>query len=485
MSVLKHRQIDWSVPQRCLLLGVAGSGMRALAEILYQAGHTVFGADITYNDGPKVAGPDSTGTAPLTNNVHLLPWMDPNPAVTIDSCVCSPAIPESAVLRTWIQQRSIPEISLHAAVSAAFAERSQICIAGTHGKSTTSSLLAWMLHCSGADPGVFVGAQLNSSAPAGFAQHGGHYGRGPVAVIEACEFDCSFLQLQPGHIILNGIDCDHFDSVDAEDSAYLQFLRKVPGDGCAFVNAACPRSMSLSAAAGVNTVSWTLDDVPGDWSGRITHTGPGHMTVRIRHGQQCFGSLKIPLSGRHNARNLLGATVAAVHMGMTAVQCQTALNGFPGVKRRLHNRGSCRGMSMLDDYAHHPTAVKTTLSTVRQQFPERRIRVVFEPHQMVRLQRSRKQFTQALSLADQVVVLPVFPARETISVANCHRTSRDLAATICDLGTPAVFADGVNSVVSIIEQTGRSEDVFLTMGAGTVHQIHDEVHRRFRRDSAA
>ncbi|MCH2202224.1 MAG: hypothetical protein MK102_09645 [Fuerstiella sp.] len=485
MSALKNRQIDWSIPQRCLLLGVAGSGMQALAEILHQAGHTVFGTDITYEVGSGAIATNGMGTVPLVENVHLLAWEDPSPAVTIDSSVCSPAIPESTALRTWTRQRSIPEMSLLEAVNTAFTGRTQICVAGTHGKSTTSSLLAWMLHYNGADPGIFVGAQLKHCRRDGFARQGGHYGSGRMAVIEACEFDCSFLQLQPTHIILNGIDGDHFDSVDAEDAAYLEFLQRVPNDGYAFVNAACLRSMSLSASAGVTTISWAVGDLPCDWSGRITGTGPGHMTVRIQQGRRVFGSLNVPLTGWHNASNLLGAVVSAVHLGMTAAQCQKALNGFPGLKRRLDRRESCRGMSMLDDYAHHPTAVKTTLNTVRQQFPGQRIRVIFEPHQMVRLQRCRDQFTQALLLADEVVVLPVFPARETVSLANCHRSSRDLAATICEAGTPAVFTDGVNSAVSIIEHTGRPEDVFLTMGAGTVHRIHDEVHRRFRRDSAA
>ena len=140
---------------------------------------------------------------------------------------------------------------------------------------------------------------------------------------------------------------------------------------------------------------------------------------------------------------------------------------------------------MLDDFAHHPTAVTTTLLSVRQEFPDRRIRVVFEPHQVERLRRRWKQFVEALSLADEVVLLPVFPAREQVSVADCHRISRELTAIICNMGTPAVFADGVKTAVSGIDSTGEPEDVFLTMGAGTVHRIHDEVHRRFRRDFAA
>ena len=175
----------------------------------------------------------------------------------------------------------------------------------------------------------------------------------------------------------------------------------------------------------------------------------------------------------------------ASFQGLSAAQCQKALTGFPGLKRRLEFRGEYRQMRMLDDYAHHPTAVTTTLEAVRQQYPEHRIRVIFEPHQMIRLQQYEDQFVRALSIADEVIVFPVFPAREQVSEARCHRISQQLAATIREQETPAVFADGVNSVVLIVEHTGQPQDLFLTMGAGTVHRIHDEVHRRFQQHSAA
>ncbi len=313
--------------------------------------------------------------------------------------------------------------------------------------------------------------------------------RGDLAVIEACEFGRSFLHLHPQQVILNGIDGDHFDCFRNEADevgAYQQFLEQLPADGAVFVNASCRRSIQASASAGVRSVCWRLDgDASWDWNGQILHVSAAGIRVRVRAGQRRLGDFEVPLHGQHNAENLLAAVAMASHLGLSAAQCQKSLAEFPGMGRRLEYRGVWRGMQMLDDYAHHPTAVTKTVHAVRQRFPGQRVRVLFEPHQVLRLQRCRDEFVRALSLADDVVILPVFPARERVSEATCRRISRQLAATINLGNTPAGFAESVNAAVSLVELTGQPQDVVLTMGAGTVHRIHDEVHRRFQRDSAA
>jgi len=487
MTDQANRLIDWLLPQRCLLLGVAGTGMRALTEILQQAGHIVYGSDVVYQTGNLPEG--QTETELPVPDVRMLAWNGISRPDAIDVCICSPAVPETAPLYLWAQRQSIPIMSLHATVGALFADRSQLCVTGTHGKSTTSSLLAWLLNESNRNAGVFIGAPLNTSAATKAAIRGGYYGGGDVAVIEACEFDRSFLNLKPHHVILNGIDGDHFDcfsNAQEEDAAYRNFLELLPSDGTVFLNAACSRSSSLVAQVGTASVQWTLNDRSAtDWSGEVLDHSSERMTVRIRGNRRHFGDFRIPLFGQHNVENVLAAVSMASFQGLSAAQCQKALTGFPGLKRRLEFRGEYRQMRMLDDYAHHPTAVTTTLQAVRQQYPEHRIRVIFEPHQMIRLQQYEDQFVRALSIADEVIVFPVFPAREQVSEARCHRISQQLAATIREQETPAVFADGVNSVVLIVEHTGQPQDLFLTMGAGTVHRIHDEVHRRFQQHSAA
>lgn len=488
-------RVDWSNPLRCLLLGAAGSGMRTLGQILHDAGHIIHGADVVFEAETPLNPAVAAGFSVVEPFVRQLRWDDPAPAVEIDVCITSPAVPQSAPLYRWAEERSVPMRSLTAALGELFASRAQVCVAGTHGKSTTSALLAWMLNCNDQDAGVFVGAEmcahLGSSPEWGIGIPGttGMHGKGPLAVLEACEFGGSFLQLRPRHVLLNGIDGDHFDCFEdgaAEDAAYQRFLELVPADGGVFLNAACARSRRVATQAGVDVTTWSLDKgASANWCGRLVDERAGRMTLRVEHAERHFGDIEAPLSGRHNAENLLAAVAMASHLGLSAGECQASLSEFPGIRRRMEQRGIYRGMRMLDDYAHHPTAVTTTLQAVRTQFPGSRVRLLFEPHQVSRLKRCQDQFIQALSLADEVFVLPVFPAREQVSKATCHRISRQLAATISGQGTPAAFTDSVSAAASIVELTGRSEDIVLTMGAGTVHQIHDEVHRRFQRDPAA
>lgn len=469
--------------------------MRTLAQILTQAGHFVCGADVNHSRMASTRSPGTPGGDELVSRLvaRWLEWEDEHPDVEVDVCVASPAVPESAPLYRWAVTQGVPVMKLPAAVGSVFAGRSQVCVAGTHGKSTTSALLAWMLNSSGYDAGVYVGAELaaggaGSAAAEDGAASSGKFGRGPLAILEACEFDRSFLELSPQHVILNGIDGDHFDCFadeSDEDAAYQRFLELLPSDGSLLMKATCDRSRQAAVRAGVRATGWALEQSASNWCGRIVETVSSQMTVRVERAGKKFGDICVPLTGRHNAENLLAAVAMSSRLGLSAAQCRAAAADFPGVRRRLEDRGSCRGMRLLDDYAHHPTAVTTALQTVRQRFAGCRIRVLFEPHQVLRVQRCEDQFTAALSLADDILVLPVFPAREQVSEATCHRISQQLAATISAQGTPAVFAENRDAAVSIVELTGRPDDVVVTMGAGTVHQIHDEVLRRFQRDSAA
>lgn len=477
--------VDWSSPSRCLLLGVAGAGMRALAGILTQAGHQVYGADIMFHDADAAA----EAAAFSIGGVNLIPWFPAGALPDFDICVCSPAIPPHAPLRGCMIDQGVRVLPLHQAVGSVFANRSQICVAGTHGKSTTSALLAWILADSGNDASCFVGARYCADGFSDGRNDGGRFGSGSLAVIESCEFENSFLHLQPQHLVLTGIDGDHFDwfSDDAaEDAAFRRLMVRVPRDGRIVLDAGCERSRRVAAEAEVFVAAWVGDhESPFGWSARVVSSTLDQSVVRILAGGQRFADFRFPLSGRHNVRNLTAAVAMAGCLGVSAQQCQDRVAAFPGLRRRMEHRGVCRGMLLLDDYAHHPTAVQATLEAVRQRYSERRIRVIFEPHQIVRLRRLWEEFCDALSLADEVQVLPVLPAREDVASQMCRNMSHALAEEIRASGTSATFVDGVHSAVSTIELTGQPGDLFLTMGAGHAHRIHDEVHRRFQRNTAA
>lgn len=459
--------------------------MRALSGILRQAGHQIHGSDRAFGEG------NHSGSSPVSreSEVNVVPWSGTGPVPTVDVCVCSPAIPSHAPLLQHVRRLGVPVASLHQAVASVFSERTQICVAGTHGKSTTSALLAWMMGASETDAGCFVGAGFRETGLAPGYVDGGHFGADPYAVVEACEFGNSFLHLAPGHLVLTGIDGDHFDwfaDEAAENAAFRSLLSRLPSDGHLVLNAGCERSEAVAKEAG-KVVSARVGDVHSrsGWWARVIGCRRQSSVVRVVVGDRQFADLEVPLYGTYNVRNLTVAVAMASLVGLSAQQCQERLAVFPGLVRRQEIRGVHRGMLLLDDYAHHPTAVRATLEALRQRYPERRLRLIFEPHQLIRLQRLWGNFCESLVLADEVQVMPVFPAREDAASELCQDMSRALAEKIQALGTSATFVDGVHSAVSSIELTGQPGDLFLTMGAGTTHRIHDEVHRRFQRNTAA
>ncbi len=477
--------MGWSGPRRVLLLGVAGSGMRALAGILRQAGHQVYGSDRALcEDGLSGSSQVSRETG-----VTVVPWLGTEPIPTVDVCICSPAIPSHAPLLQHVRHLGVPVLSLQQAVATVFSERSQICVAGTHGKSTTSALLAWIMGTRETDAGCFVGAGFRDTVLSREHKDGGHFGAGPHAVIEACEFGNSFLHFAPEHLVLTGIDGDHFDWFSdeaAENAAFRSLLSGLPADGHLVLNAGCERSKTVANEAGM-IVSARVGDVRSGsgWWARVIGRRNQSSVVRVQADGRQFADFEFPLYGTYNVRNLTSAVAMASLLGLSARQCTERLAAFPGLERRQEIRGNFRGMLLLDDYAHHPTAVKATLEALRHRYPERRIRLFFEPHQLIRLQRLWSEFRESLVLADEVQILPVFPAREDAASELCQNVSRTLAGEIQALGTSATFVDGVHSAVSSIELTGQPGDLFLTMGAGMTHRIHDEVHRRFQRNTAA
>ena len=471
-------QIDWTIPKRCLLLGACGAGMRTLTQILLGAGHVVTGADLQHPDPSESR----------RHGILFVGWHRIPPSGAFDVCIVSRAIVESAPLRIWAEQEAVPCIPLLQAVNSLFAGTSQVCVAGTHGKSTTSGLLAWILSDGASYAGSFLGAEISTPLPLVPIHEGG------LSVIESCEYSESYLSLQPYFVLLTGIDGDHFDcfsDLAQEQASYRRFVSKLPSDGWLLRPHACRRSADVARHTECNDGTFSFGSGGGGtadqehWHGSLRGCNSGESTIRIRVGQTRFADVRVPLYGAHNGRNVTAAVAMANRLGTSAKQCVLRLREFPGIRRRLESRGTWRGMTMLDDYAHHPTAVATTLRAVRNRFHGRSLRIVFEPHQVLRTTRLMNSFASALCQADDVGVLAVYPARETVSSATCHRISVQLAATIRETGSRAEPLVSLEHAIRRLESCGQSGDVILTMGAGQVHRIHDEIHRPIQRNSAA
>lgn len=479
------------------MLGSRGAGMTALAEILMDRGHHLIGYDQSIDKASASTNREIEKTNLGSNCTHQWEW-NPTQAATCAICICSPAIRADDLLRQRFVQAGIPTVSLHQALNGIFADHHQICVAGTHGKSTTTAMLAWIMEQTERGDSYFIGAKFQDSGRSGKSRSrtttndSNRKRFQTMAVIESCEFNRSFHQLSPSTIVLTGLERDHFDCFKdqhAEDEAFLKLLQKLPADGSVIYNADCLRSRALVHPMDRPSVSCSVQA-----DRKIHQAADFHVIdfeqrsvgIQFRIQFQSESALvKIPVFGRHNAANAAHAMAAFVIQGGSISEAADALYRFPGIERRFQDRGSFQGMALIDDYAHHPTAIRTTLQAARKKFPKREIRVCFEPHQLIRLAHLQSDFVDALCLADTVYVLPVLAARETASTAKCHQDSHKLIIRLRSRGTLAFFSPNLDHVVRTVDHSANPNAVLLTMGAGSTHLIHDKLTDRLRQYSVA
>lgn len=494
---------EWTIPgRRCLLPGALGAGMTAAAEILRDAGHDVIGMDhrvgCVPDDRVECSSDDrvecssdvrvecSSDRCDLGPFQALLPWNETPP--DSDVCIVTPAVPANSPLLQNIRAAATPILTLPEFIADAFRDRQQICVAGTHGKSTTTAMLNHIFHEAGWNPGCFVGAHQLSVG------YSGRLGSSPWAVIESCEFNRSFLNYSPSVVVLTGIERDHFDCFpdeQTEDAAFESFLQQMPDDGVLVYSPECRRSRTLASGSTGTHVTYAVTDTERSAMptrhdvtvSEIRSEGFGSRSTVTCHGQP--SSLVLSVPGRHNVCNAAAAIAAATAAGIDINTCCAALSNFAGLSRRFELRGEIRGVTLIDDYAHHPTAIRETLRAARNAFRDRRIIVAFEPHQIVRTQTLLPQFVDALSLADEIYVLPVYAARENPSTLDCCRLSGQLVKELNQRNCKAFLFANLDQIVSRTDHSARASDVFLTMGAGRINFIHDDITRRFQRDTAA
>ncbi len=352
------------------------------------------------------------------------------------------------------------------------AGRTTIAVAGTHGKTTTSSLIAFLLARAGRAPGYLLGGEsldLGGNAAAG---------SGPEMVVEADEYARAFLAYRPRLAVVTNIEPDHLDyygSPEALTDAFRQFLRQVEPDGRII---ACADSAPLAALTGerlpatveryrvlpavpaggpgANGVDWlALDEGPDGRGGRSF--------VVVRWGQR-VGRFTITSPGRHNVANALAAIAAGSALGLSVEEMRAALPHFRGARRRFELVGEARGVTVLDDYAHHPTEVRATLAAAREHFPGRRLVVLFQPHTYSRTQYLFEAFRTCFAQADVLFVLETYAARETPEAGmSAEELTRAIAAP------PARYVDSIKAAVKSLKKAVRVGDVVFTMGAGDVN----------------
>lgn len=453
---------------RTHFIGVGGSGMCGAAAMLLQLGARVTGSDHVAFEG---MGPLVEAGARIAVG-HRETHLDPG----VDLAVVSAAIPETNPELTFARKHQIPVLKYAELVGILMQLHAQgVAIAGTHGKSTTTALCTHLCGRAGLIPSFLVGArsrQLGGSS---------HVGDGRLFIVEACEFNRSFLQLFPQSAAVLNIEPDHLDcyrDLDAIVEAFTAFARQVAPEGLIVCNGEDPlaRRAVADAAADVETFGFSE---PADWRAEELACDQGCYEFRVWYRGLPFLQSRLSIPGRHNVSNALAAIALAHHQGVDAAAMTAALPAFEGVQRRMTCRGRGHGVTIVDDYAHHPTEVRVTIEAARRHYEPRRMWVVFQPHQNARTRHFLDQFADSFELADEVVVPDVYGARENDEHGAHWCGSAELVSRMCRRGVRATYLSTLSAAAEHVIRHALDGDLVVTMGAGDVWKVADELVARF------
>ena len=449
------------------LVAICGTGMTALAGMLKEQGYEVRGSD------QNVYPPMSTFLEKMDIPVfdgYDESHLSPPPDLVVIGNSMSRGNPEvEAVL-----ENKLPYISLPMALSEFFICGHYSCVvSGTHGKTTTSSLLAWMLESAGKDPSFFIGG-----IPENFGK-GSKLGQGEVFVSEGDEYDSAFfdkgskfLHYRPDLVILNNVEFDHADIFrDLEDVevAFSRLINLIPRNGYLLSCWDDPVVKKLSSKAFSNLITFGLSE-DADWRAVNISPEENGTSFDVLFKKEKFGNFTMPLFGLHMVRNCLGVTAVCHILGLQAEEIRDGLASFKNVRRRLQYHGEARGIKVFDDFAHHPTEIKTTLEALRSRFPSQRLWAVFEPRTATSKRNIfQSRFVEALAVADKVILTPLYvpekvPEGERLSVEK-----------ICQLlenqNTPSRVLPADEGMMSFLKENLRANDVVLFMSNGDFNQI--------------
>ncbi|HSA88450.1 MAG TPA: UDP-N-acetylmuramate--L-alanine ligase [Burkholderiales bacterium] len=436
-------------------VGIGGAGMSGIAEVLANLGYQVSGSDLAENAATQRL--KSLGaTVSLSHKPQHVNGAD---AVVVSSAVQSDN-PEVVAAR----ERRIPVVPRALMLAELMRLKQGVAIAGTHGKTTTTSLVASVLAEGGLDPTFVIGGRLNA------AGSNARLGAGDFIVVEADESDASFLHLQPVIAVVTNIDADHMDTYEQDfgrlKQAFVQFLQNLPFYGAAVLCADDPNLRELLPQVTKPVLTYGTGEDASVRAEAIAHDR-GRMKFRaLRPGAKPLEVL-LNLPGRHNVLNALAAIAVGTELQIKDESIHKALREFKGVGRRFQNYGTVDGrFTLIDDYGHHPAEMDATLEAARGAFPGRRIVLAFQPHRYSRTRDLFEDFVRVLSGADVLLLAEVYPAGEAPIVAA---DGRSLARALRLAGkVEPLFVEDIGEMPAAIRRVAEPGDVVITMGAGSI-----------------
>jgi len=443
------------------LVGIGGSGMSGIAEVLLNQGYTVSGSDL----GASAAAERLAALGAQVQRGHAAGNID-----GADVVVVSTAVPPDNVEITAARARGVPVVPRATMLAELMRLRDGIAIAGTHGKTTTTSLVAHLLAQGGFDPTFIIGGRVNALGS------GARVGAGRYLVVEADESDASFLQLNPILAVVTNIDQDHMETYGGDPArlrqAFVEFLQRLPFYGLAVLCQDDAGLMALRERIGRPVQTYGLAPSADLYADQIAQDG-----LRMRFTARAAGrpplAVTLNLPGRHNVQNALAAIAIAREVGVDDAAIAQGLAGFEGIGRRLQHLadGALHGkhITLIDDYGHHPRELQATLEAVRGAYPGRRLLTVFQPHRYTRTRDLLDDFAAALSAGTNALLLCEVYAAGEAPIAGAD--GRALARAIRGRGRiEPVFVEHLADLPHSLAAVAQDGDVVLTLGAGSIGQ---------------
>ena len=459
--------------RRIHFVGIGGSGMSGIAEVLINLGYQVSGSDLARNAatrrlaglGARIAlGHEAQHIAGADAVVVSTAVANTNPEVLAARAARVPVVPRALMLAELMRLKS------------------GIAIAGTHGKTTTTSLVASVLAEGGLDPTFVIGGRLNA------AGSNARLGSGEFIVVEADESDASFLHLQPVLAVVTNIDADHMDTYQHDlarlRQAFVSFLHNLPFYGSAVLCIDDPYVREILPFVSKPVVSYGFSAEAMVRAERVEHAAGAMRFRAIREPAAAFGERAVPLEvtlnlpGRHNVLNALATIAVATEVGVPDTAILKALAEFHGVGRRFQRCGEVAlegggRFTLIDDFGHHPVEMEATLEAARGAFPGRRLVLAFQPHRYTRTRDLFEDFVKVLSGADAVLLAEVYSAGEAPIVAA---DGRALARAVRVAGqVEPVFVEEIAQLPDAIRRIARDGDVVVTMGAGSIGNVASQL----------
>ena len=454
-------KIDFNKPEHIHFIGIGGISMSGLAEILLGAGFSISGSDMK--------------PSALTNQLE-----SKGAKVFYGQCAENISAEYNCVVYTAAIHADNPEFARCVELNLPMLTRAEllgqimknyqtsIAVSGTHGKTTTTSMFSSVLLAADADPTISVGGILEAI--------GGNIrvGKSETFITEACEYTNSFLSFYPTMSIILNIEEDHMDFFkDLDDimNSFRLFAKRLPKDGVLIINKEIKDYEKVTEGLECKVITYGMDSSCTYHAENIIFNAQGYGEFDVMHHSTNMGHIVLNVPGQHNVSNALAVIAAARKLGISMEQIQAGLLGFSGANRRFQRKGEYNGVTIIDDYAHHPTEIRTTLEAAKN-YPNREVWCIFQPHTYTRTKAFFHEFAESLSLADHVILAEIYAARETDTLGM---SSALLCEEIKKLGADCHYFPTFAEIEDFVKSHCIHGDLLITMGAGDVVNIGENL----------